>query len=113
MLIAYARNKAIALLVVDPKGISDKQVKVYTERLATRGNVEVFVVESKDIADYSRITSGVAVSRAPALVVVRPRDRAGDVPTASVAYGFRGAKSVETALENALYEGGTRRSSPE
>jgi hypothetical protein len=113
VLVAYARNKAIALLVIDPKAISDKSVKQYTETLRSEGDVEVFVVKAADIGDYARITQGVAVSRTPSLVVIRPRDRTDDVPTASVAEGFRDAKSVKIALDDALYDGGQVPSFPE
>jgi hypothetical protein len=113
LLVAYARDKAIALLVIDKNGISDKAVKSYTERLAPRDDVEVFTVKAKNISDYSRITQGVNVSQAPALIVIRPRDKTGDRPRASVSYGFRSAKSVEVALEDALYSGGKRPAFPE
>lgn len=105
VIVAFAKGKAIALLVVDPKGISDREVETYTEQLSSREKVEVFVVDVEDIADYSRVTSGVAVSRAPALVVIRPRKLTGNVPTASVSYGFRSPRSVEQALDDALYVG--------
>jgi len=105
VLVAYAKNKAIALLVIDPKGSSDKQVKAYTKALEKRNDVEVFIVDVRDIAKYSRITAGVSVSRVPALVVVKPRKLASGVPTATVSYGFRGAKSVSQAVDDALYKG--------
>jgi hypothetical protein len=105
VLVAFAKNKTIALLVIDPNGTSDKQVKTYTEALKKRGDVEVFIVDVKDISKYSRITAGVSVSRVPALVVVRPRKLTGSVPTATVSYGFRGARSVNTAIDDALYKG--------
>ncbi len=105
LLVAFAKNKTIALLVIDPNGISDKQVKLYTEALKKRGDVEVFIVDVKDISKYSRVTAGVAVSRVPALVVIRPRKLTGSVPTATVSYGFRGARSVSTAIDDALYKG--------
>ncbi|MHC4411139.1 MAG: hypothetical protein ACYS0F_19285 [Planctomycetota bacterium] len=113
VLVALARRQAVALLVIDPKGISDRTVRAYTERLGSRDDVAVFVVDAKDIADYSRITQGVSVSRAPALVVIRPRGRKSDALVATVAYGFRGPKSVETALEDAFYKGGSVPSYPE
>lgn len=113
VLVAYARGKALALIVVDPKGLADSKLEAYTEQLGTRSDVEAFVVDVKDIADYARITQGVSVSRAPALVVVTPRDKAGDVPTASVSYGFRSPESVEVALEDALYDGKPVSSFPE
>jgi hypothetical protein len=105
LLIAYAKDRTIALLVVDPKGTADKKVRSYTERLDARSGVEVFVVDVKDIADYSRVTSGVGVSRVPALVVIRPRRLTENVPTATVSYGFRGPQSVEQALDDSLYDG--------
>ena len=105
VLVAYAKDKAIALLVVDPKGISDRVLKSYTKRLEARDGVAVFIVDVKHIIDYARITSGVAVNRAPALVVIRPRKLTGSVPTASVSYGFRSPRSVQQALDDALYQG--------
>ena len=113
VLVAYARNKAIALLVIDPKAISDAAVKKYTKALQSEGNVEVFVVKTAKIADYARITQGVAVSRTPSLVVIRPRSKSDDVPVASVSEGFRDAKSVKIALEDALYSDGQVPSYPE
>lgn len=105
VLIAFAKDKAIALLVVNPKGVADKKLKGYTQALSKRDDVEVFVVDVKDIADYARITSGVAVSRAPALIAIRPRGLTENVPTATVSYGFRSERSVEQALKDALYKG--------
>jgi hypothetical protein len=112
VLVAYAKNDAIALVVVDPKGISDKSLESYTKRLAKRDDVEVFVVKAKDIADYARITQGVNVSRVPALIVVRPRNLNDDVPVASVSYGFRSPRSVSQALDDQLYDGGAATSYP-
>ncbi|MFN8112311.1 MAG: hypothetical protein U0R51_03840 [Solirubrobacterales bacterium] len=105
LLVAFAKNKTIALLVIDPKGVADKKIEAYTEALKKRGDVEVFVVDVKDIARYSRVTAGVNVSRTPALVIVRPRKLTGSVPTATVSYGFRGAQSVNQAVDDALYKG--------
>ena len=99
--------------MIDPKGISDKTVEQYTKALQSRGDVEVFVVPAGKIANYARITEGVSVTRTPSLVVIRPRDKSGDVPTATVSEGFRSAKSVQTALEDALYTGGDVPSYPE
>lgn len=105
LLVAFAKNKTIALLVIDPKGLSDKQMKAYTKKLVSRNDVAVFIVDVKDIAKYSRITAGVAVSRVPALVVIRPRKLTNSVPTASVSYGYRGPRSVDQAIDDALYKG--------
>jgi hypothetical protein len=113
VLVALAKRKAVALLVIDPKGISDAQVRAYTQRLGSRDDVAVFVADAKDVADYSRITQGVSVSRTPALIVIQPRDRKSDALVATVAYGFRGPKSLEIAFEDAFYDGGTVPSYPE
>jgi len=105
LLVAFAKNETIALLVVDPKGISDGQVKQFTETLRSRDDVQVFVVDVRDIAEYARVTAGVQVSRTPALVVIKPRKLTGSIPTATVSYGFRGPRSVNQAVDDALYEG--------
>ena len=112
VLVAYARNQAIALLVVDPKGLSDEKLKAFTEPLKSRKDVTLFVVDAKDIGDYYRITAGVSVDRVPALVVIRPRKLTADAPTATVSYGFRSPKSVDQAVDDALYDGGTVPSYP-
>lgn len=113
VLVALAKGQAVALLVIDPKGISDEKVKSYTERLEGRGDVAVFVVKAKNIARYSRITQGVQVSQTPALVVVSPRDRSNAELVASVSYGFRSPQSIDTAVEDALYDGKQRTTAPE
>jgi hypothetical protein len=105
VLVAFARNKTIALLVVDPKGLADKQVERFTDTLRARDDVELFVVDVADIAEYARITQGVSVSRTPALVVVRPRKLTGSVPVATVSYGFRGPRSINQAVDDAVYKG--------
>ena len=37
--------------------------------------------------------------------MIRPRKLTGSVPTATVSYGFRGAASVNQAVDDALYKG--------
>ncbi|KAA0272072.1 MAG: hypothetical protein EDQ89_08965 [Acidobacteria bacterium] len=105
LLVAFAKNKTIALLVVDPKGIADAHVKRLTAALRARDDVEVFVAGVADVARYARITQGVSVSRTPALVVIRPRKLTGSVPVATVAYGFRGPGSIDQAVGDAVYKG--------
>ena len=105
LLVAFAKNQTIALLVVDPKGLADKQLEQFTDTLQARDDVELFVVNVRDIAKYARVTAGVSVSRTPALVVIRPRKLTGSVPTATVSYGFRGPRSVNQAVDDALYKG--------
>ena len=85
--------------------MSDEKVEEYTNALRSRNDVQVFIVDVKDIADYSRITIGATVNRVPALVVIRPRKLTGSVPTATVSYGFRDAASVNQAIDDAVYKG--------
>ncbi|HET6830998.1 MAG TPA: hypothetical protein VFH44_06565 [Solirubrobacterales bacterium] len=105
VLVAFAKNQTVALLVVDRKGLADKQVEQFSEKLKAREDVEVFVVDVRDIAKYARITQGVSVSRTPALVVIRPRKLTGSVPVATVSYGFRGPRSINQAIDDAVYQG--------
>jgi hypothetical protein len=102
---AWKGGDAIALLIVRGRGIDDKLVRGSVESLSSEGNVAVFVARAQDVARYSRITQGVGVSRAPALVVVRPRRNSGSVPQGTVSYGFRNSAGVVQALHNALYSG--------
>jgi hypothetical protein len=85
--------------------MSDEKVEEYTRALRNRDDVRVFIVDVKNIADYSRVTIGATVNRVPALVVIRPRKLTGSVPTASVSYGFRDAASVNQAIDDAVYKG--------
>jgi hypothetical protein len=131
---AYRDGKVIALLIVRACGVGpvagnggggpckgrwsaagtdDKSVKVWTEILrnypkAGKNGTElrVFVTAAKDIARYSQITNGLNVSRVPALIVIQPKRISGDVPKASVSYGFRGPAGVLQAIRDALYKGG-------
>ncbi len=108
VLVAFAKDDAIALLVTHPKSLSGRQMKSAVRQLESRNDVATFLVDSDKIARYSRITSGVSVSRVPALVVIRPRKLTDNVPTASVSYGFRDKDGIEQAIDDALYKGGQR-----
>lgn len=102
---AYDDGKAVVLLIIRQAGIEDKPVKAAVNALRARPDLAVFVTGAKNIARYSRITNGVAVSRVPALIVIHPRSVSGDVPEASVSYGFRGPESVLQAVKDAIYDG--------
>lgn len=102
---AYADGKAVVLLIVRQSGLDDKPVKASVNALRARPDLAVFITGAKNIARYSRITNGVSVTQVPALIVVRPRGVSGDVPEASVSYGFRGPESVLQAVNDAIYDG--------
>jgi hypothetical protein len=101
---AYKRGEPIVVLIVRGGAIDDKLVRGSVHALGGSG-VAVFVARAKNVARYSRITQGVGVDRAPALVVVRPRNRSGAMPQAQVRYGFRSSASVVQAVHDALYSG--------
>jgi hypothetical protein len=102
---AWKGGDAIVLLIVRGGGIDDRLVRGSVESLSGDSNVSVFVARAQHVARYSRITQGVGVSQAPALVVVRPRKESGSVPQATVSYGFRNSDSVVQAVHDALYTG--------
>jgi hypothetical protein len=102
---SWKSGNAIVLLVVRGGGIDDRLVRGSVQSLSGDPGVSVFVTRAKDVARYSRITQGVGLNRAPALVVVRPRKETGSVPEAQVSYGFRNSQSVVQAVHDALYSG--------
>ncbi len=96
------------MLIVNHRGIDDRDLQRTVEAVGSQADVAVFVTDVKDVADYSRITEGVKLNRTPALVVIRPkRLTEGPMPSAGIAYGFRGPESVQQAFDDALYEGKT------
>jgi hypothetical protein len=102
---AWRSGDAVVLLIVRGGGIDDRLVRGSVESLSRDAGVSVFVTRAGDVARYSRVTQGVGVSRAPALVLIRPRRLSGAVPQAQVEYGFRDSQSVVQAVHDALYTG--------
>lgn len=102
---AWKRGDTVVLLVVRPHGIDDRLVRSSVRSLSSEGNVSVFVSRADKVARYSRITQGVALSQAPALLVVRPKRVSGSVPEAQVSYGFRDSQGVVQAVHDAVYSG--------
>jgi hypothetical protein len=102
---AWKGGKAVVLLVVRNNGIDDRLVSRSVRGLSGDSNLAVFVVHANGVARYSRITQGVGVSQAPALVIVRPRKVSGSVPEAQVTYGFRDSRTVVQYVHDALYSG--------
>jgi hypothetical protein len=102
---AWEDGQAVVLLVAKDASIDDRLVKDSVASLSARSGVAVFVTPASDVARYARITQGVGVERAPALVVIRPKRLSGSVPQATVTYGFRTAQGVDQAVDDALYSG--------
>jgi hypothetical protein len=101
---AWKRGDTVVLLVVRQGGIDDRLVRNSVSSLSEPA-VSVFVTKANQVARYSRITQGVGVSQAPALVVVRPKRVSGSVPEAQVSYGFRDSQGVVQAVHDAVYNG--------
>ncbi len=102
---AWKQGDTVVLLVVRQGGIDDRLVRNSVRSLSSDRGVSVFVTRANHVARYSRITQGVGVSQAPALVVVRPKRVSGSVPEAQVDYGFRDAQGVVQAVHDAVYSG--------
>jgi len=108
---AHASGDVVVLLVMQKNGYEDEPLARDVESLESRGDTSVFVTESKDVSDYSRIAEGVTLDRVPAIIVLHPLDgKVADgeelpMPNATVTYGYRGKGSVTTAVEDALYDG--------
>jgi hypothetical protein len=102
---AWRRGDTVVLLVVRPHGIDDRLVRSSVRSLSSDRGVAVFVSRADKVARYSRITQGVGVSQAPALVVVRPKRVSGSMPEAQVSYGFRDTQAVVQAVHDAVYSG--------
>jgi hypothetical protein len=102
---AWKRGDTVVLLVARQGGIDDRLVRSSVRLLSAHPGVTTFVTRANKVARYSRITQGVGVSQAPALVVVRPKRVSGSEPQAQVAYGFRDAQGVVQAVHDAVYTG--------
>ena len=102
---AWKSGDTVVLLVVRQGGIDDRLVHRSVRLLSGESSVSVFVTRADSVARYARITQGVALSQAPALVVLRPKRVSGPAPEAQVDYGFRDAQGVVQAVHDAVYPG--------
>lgn len=102
---AYASGDTVVLLFVHDGGIDDAMVERATAGIEGEPGVALFVVPARQVARYAAVTVGVEVNRVPALVVVRPRHLSGDIPEATVDYGYQTSEGVQQAVRDASYEG--------
>jgi len=102
---AYDAGRTVVLLVVHDGGIDDRLARGTVGLLEASPAVALFVVPAQQIARYAAITLGAEVQQVPALVTLRPRGLSGDVPQASVDYGFQTPQSVVQAVIDARYKG--------
>lgn len=104
---AYNSGSTVALLFVRDGGIDDRLVKGAVGQLEAMDGVATFVVPSSELARYVTISQGVDLNRVPALVVLRPKRLNEGLDAASVHYGFQSPQSIEQAVIDARYHGGT------
>lgn len=104
---AYNSGSTVALLFVRDGGIDDRLVKGAVRQLEAMDGVAAFVVPSSELARYVTISQGVDLNRVPALVVIRPKSLNEGLDAASVLYGFQSPQSIEQAVIDARYHGGT------
>ena len=108
---AHASGDVVVLLVMQNKGVEDKELERAVRTLEADGGTSVFVSHAKHVAKYSRIAEGVNLDRVPAIVVLHPlkgkapKGEALALPEASVSYGYRGPESVRQTVADALYNG--------
>jgi hypothetical protein len=94
---ALDRNKVVVLLVWNPRGGEDKNVKKAVDGLSTHGGkVAVFTDRPENIARYTSITSAAQVTQTPAMIVVN-RDK-----IARKATGYLDSETVEQYVVDAL-----------
>jgi len=104
---AFNAGDTVAILFVRDGGIDDRLVQRSVSRLESMSGVATFVVPSHELARYVSIAQGVDLNQVPALVVIRPKSLSHGYDAASVLYGFQSAESVEQAVVDARYRGGT------
>ncbi len=103
---AYEEGKTIALLIYRRGGIDDRKVAEASSVLTAMGGVAFFDAPVDQVARYSAITGPLGLSRAPALIAVRPRSlNGGGSAPATVTYGFQSAGDIRQAVIDAGYRG--------
>lgn len=102
---AYSKDQTIVIFVTDPQSVAANRLKKAAKGVDDRKDVKVFNYTPKQVAKISRISLSLQLDRVPAMITISPRSLTDSVPTATVAYGFRGPKSVLTQIKDANYAG--------
>jgi hypothetical protein len=102
---AYDANQVVVLLVVRNGGIDDTLVARTVHALGGAGGVSTTVVPVQQVARYASITQRVKLDRAPALIVLRPRNLTNGTPQASISYGFLSPQAIVQSVRDATYTG--------
>lgn len=69
---AIDRKQVVVLFFGQRGGADDRAVRRVVGTLENRRRISLFTDDVKDIADYRRVTGGLPVSQAPAIVIVQP-----------------------------------------
>lgn len=102
---AHEEGMTVVLLVRRANAIDDREMKTIVDDLDDR-DVSTFDTRINGVERYSRITVGLDVDRAPALIVIRPKrfDIDGQ-PQASIVYGLQSRQATEQRIRDAVYSG--------
>lgn len=104
---AYAEDQTIVIFVAAPKSVAAERLEKSAKVLDGRKDTKVFHYTPKQVAKISRVSLALQLNRVPAMITIVPRSLTDSVPTATVAYGYRGSKSVLTQVKDANYRGPT------
>lgn len=108
---AYNDGEAIAILIRSRRSHADRAIDSYAEA-AIGDRAELIVINDSRVSDYASVIGGLNVNRTPALVVIRPSELSGGAPVGDVLYGFRDERSLRQGVEDALYDGPSRKYAP-
>jgi hypothetical protein len=101
---AYLLDKVVAVLVAQQGAPVDAIVQRNAAVLAREPGVALFRVDASQVADFSKITQGVDLSRTPALIVLRQRSLS-EQPEAAVRYGLLASSDMRQMAADARYDG--------
>lgn len=102
---AYESGQTVVLLIVHDGGIDDRRTAEAATAIEGVEGASLFRVPLKQLPRYASITVGLDVNRAPALVVMRPKELSDGIPQASVDYGYQTRESALQAVRDASYTG--------
>jgi len=103
---AYESGETIMLLIYRPGGIDDRRVAAAADAVCGMAGVALFEAPVSEIAHYSPITGPLGINQAPALIVIRSRERNGSgAAPATVTYGFQNSSDIVQAVVDSGYRG--------
>ena len=101
---AYRRGNAVVLLIVKEGATDDDLVRDSVGQIS-RSGVSVFVAPAERCGSLLADHPGRGRQPGPGAGRGQARSTGGQVPQATVSYGFRSTASVVQAVDDALYQG--------